>query len=204
MSVTKEIAAATAKAEARIKDIAAKQRIEEENYEETLRIQREEGQYAQHKQTQTANIGVFQVKKQAEVGIVGAEALGQMGANGTGNVNLGGGGDGFNMAAMMASMAVGHNIAGLMNNMMNGINQPAMGSVTPSPVPTVTYNVAVNGQATGPFDINILKQMAIAGQFKPNSLVWELGMKTWLRADAVDDLNALFNNVMPPIPTTEE
>lgn len=78
MSVTKEIAAATAKAEARIKDIAAKQRIEEENYEETLRIQREEGQYAQHKQTQTANIGVFQVKKQAEVGIVGAEALGQM------------------------------------------------------------------------------------------------------------------------------
>ena len=74
MSVTKEIAAATAKAEAeaRIKDIAAKQRIEEENYEETLRIQREEGQYAQHKQTQTANIGAFQVEKQAEVGIAGA------------------------------------------------------------------------------------------------------------------------------------
>ena len=44
MSVTKELAGATAKAEAeaRIKDIAAKQRIEAENYEETLRIQREE------------------------------------------------------------------------------------------------------------------------------------------------------------------
>jgi len=210
MSVTKEIAAATAKAEAeaRIKDIAAKQRIEEENYEETLRIQREEGQYAQHKQTQTANIGAFQVEKQAEVGIAGAEALGQMGANGAGNVNLGGGGDGFNMAAMMASMAVGgavgQNIAGSMNNMMQGINQPTMGNVTPPPVPTVTYNVAVNGQATGPFDINILKQMAIAGQFKPNSLVWKPGMETWLRADAVDDLKGLFSSVMPPIPTTEE
>lgn len=46
MSVTKDIAGATARAEAeaRIKDIADKQRIEMENYEESLRIQREEGQ----------------------------------------------------------------------------------------------------------------------------------------------------------------
>ena len=67
------------------------------------------------------------MEKQAEVGVAGANALGQMGANGAGNVNLGGGGDGgdgFNMAAMMASMAVGgavsQNIAGAMNNMMGG------------------------------------------------------------------------------------
>ncbi len=130
MGVTRDIAAATtqAEAEARIKDIAAKQRIEAENYEETLRIQREEGQYAQHKQTQSSNIGAFQVEKQAEVGIAGAESLGQMGSNGAGDVNLGGGGDGFNMAAMMASMAVGgavgQNIAGSMNNIMQGVNQP--------------------------------------------------------------------------------
>ena len=67
MSVTRELAGAIAKAEteAKIKDITVKQRIEAENYEETLRIQREEGQYAQHKQTQTANIGAFQVEKQA-------------------------------------------------------------------------------------------------------------------------------------------
>ena len=119
-----------AEAEAKIKDIYAKQRIEAENYEEMLRIQREESQYAQHKATQSANIGAFQVEKQAEVGVAGANALGQMGANGTGDINLGGngGGDGFNMAAMMASMAVGgavgQNIAGSMNNMMSGINQP--------------------------------------------------------------------------------
>lgn len=89
MSVTKDLAGATAKAEAeaKIKDIADKQRIEAENYEEVLRIQREEAQYAQHKQTQTANFGAFQVEKQAEVGVAGAEALGQMGANGAGNVN---------------------------------------------------------------------------------------------------------------------
>ena len=211
MSVTKDIAGATAKAEAeaKIKDIADKQRIEMENYEETLRIQREEGQYAQHKATQTANIGAFQVEKQAEVGVAGAEALGQMGANGAGDINLGGGGDGsgFNMAAMMASMAVGgavgQNIAGSMNNMMSGINQPIQPGTTPPPIPTIAYNVAVNGQATGPFDLNVLKQMVTTGQFTVDSLVWKQGMAQWQKAGTIDELKEVFANAMPPIPPTE-
>lgn len=208
MSVTQELARATAKAEAeaKIRDIHAKQRIEAEHYEGTLRIQREEGQYAQHKQTQTANLGAFQVEKQAEVGVAGAQALGQMGANGAGDVTIGGSGDGtgFNMAAIMASMAVGgavgQNIAGAMNNMMGGINQQATpGAVTP-PIPTVAYHVAVNGQATGPFDISVLAQMATAGQFTADSLVWKNGMAQWAKAGTVDELKNLFANAMPLIP----
>ena len=208
MSVTKDLAGATAKAEAqaKIKDIADKQRIEAENYEETLRIQREEGQYAQHMHTRTANFGAYQVEKQAEVGVAGAQALGQMGANGAGDVNIGGGGDGtgFNMAAMMASMAVGgavgQNIAGAMNNMMGGINQQTTPGAVPPPIPTVAYHVAVNGQATGPFDISVLAQMATAGQLTADSLVWKNGMVQWAKAGAVDELKNLFANVMPPIP----
>lgn len=211
MSVTKDLAGATAKAEAeaKIKDIADKQRIEAENYEEVLRIQREEAQYAQHKQTQTANFGAFQVEKQAEVGVAGAEALGQMGANGAGNVNLGGNGgaDGFNIAAMMASMAVGgavgQNIAGAMNNMMGGINQQTTPGTVPPPILSVAYHVAVNGQATGPFDLSVLAQMATAGQFTADSLVWKKGMEQWAKAGTVDELKNLFANVMPPIPPQE-
>ena len=125
MQVTKNITSQTIQAEneAKLKNIADKQRIEIENYEENLRINREEGQYAVHKQTQTENMAAFQVEKQAEVGIAGAEALGHMGENGAGNVNLGGSSNGFNPAAMMASMAVGNvvgqNIAGSMNGIMN-------------------------------------------------------------------------------------
>ena len=125
MQVTKNITSQTiqAETEAKLKNIADKQRIEIENYEENLRINREEGQYAVHKQTQTENMAAFQVEKQAEVGIAGAEALGHMGENGAGNVNLGGSSSGFNPAAMMASMAVGNvvgqNIAGSMNGIMN-------------------------------------------------------------------------------------
>lgn len=188
------------------KDMATiKTQAEMEDYVEKLRIQREEGQYAQHKATQTVNIGAFQVEKQAEVGIAGAEALGQMGANGAGNINLGGSGsgDGFNMAAMLASMtvggAVGQNIAGSMNNMMSGINQPTQNGMAPPPVPNVMYHVAANGQATGPFDLNTLKQMSAAGKFTAESLVWKAGMAEWEKAGTIDELKSMFV-VVPPIP----
>lgn len=118
MSVTQDVTSATIKAEtaAKVKDIADRQRIEVEHYGESLRIQREEAQYAQHKQTQTSNMGAFQVEKQAEVGIAGAEALGKMGTNGAGNIKFSGEGEGVNMAAMMASMAVGELPCGLIDS----------------------------------------------------------------------------------------
>lgn len=185
------------------KDItAAKTQAETADYIERLRIQREEGQYALHKQTQSANFAAFQTEKQAEVGIAGANALGQMGANGAGNVNLGeGGGAGFNPAAMMAGMAVGgavgQNMAGMMSCMMSGMNQqPAPGAVPP-PIPSITYHVVVNGQATGPYDLAALKQMVDAGQLTSDSLVWQAGMVTWEKAGAIDSLKELFNITLP-------
>ena len=208
MVVTKDIATATAKAEAdaKIKDIAAKQRIEEKHLEESLRIQREESQYAQHKQTQTANLGAYQVEKQAEVGVAGANALGQMGANGASDVNLGGG-TGLNIAGMAASMAiggvVGQNIAGAMNGMMNGSNnQQSTSGAMPPPIPQLAYHVAVNGQPTGPYDISVLAQMAVSGQLTANSLVWKQGMAQWANAGTVDELKHLFE--IPPIPPENE
>lgn len=193
MAVTKDIAATRVEAET-------------QDYVERLRIQREEGQYAMHKQTQTANIGAFQVEKQAEIGVAGAQALGQMGANGAGDINLGGGGDGtgFNMAAMMTSMAVGgavgQNIAGTMNNMMGSMGQTVQPGMMPPPIPTVTYHVAINGQATGPYDLSMLRQMISVGTLTKESLVWKQGMENWAQAGTVVDLQPLFNASVPPIP----
>ena len=185
ISVTKDVT--TAKIEAETTD-----------YVERIRIQREEGQYAQHKQTQSSNLGAFQIEKQTEVGIAGAEALGQMGSAGSGTVSLGGDA-GFNPSAMMAGMAVGgavgQNIAGTMNNMMAN-SQPQMG-MTPPPLPTTAYHIAVNGKTSGPFDRNTLTQMALSGQLLSSSLVWKPGMTEWTKADSVDELKDLF---MPPVP----
>ena len=87
-----------------------------------------------------------------------------------------------------------------MNNMMGGIGQPAK---TPPPVPAVAYHVAVNGQATGPFDISVLTQMVAVGQLTADSLVWKSGMEQWTKAGKVDELNGLFPTV-PPISPTEK
>ncbi len=189
MSVTKDIA-------------ATKVQAETADYVERLRIQREEGQYAMHKQTQSANIGAFQVEKQAEVGIAGAEALGHMGENGAGGVDLGNGSAGFNPAAMMAGMAVGgavgQNMAGIMNNAMNP-SSVSQNNATPPPIPTAAYHIAVDGQATGPYDLRVLQQMAATGQLKTDSLVWKTGMAAWTKAGETDELKRLFAPPVPPV-----
>lgn len=182
------------------RDIAARKiEAETQDYVDRLRIQREENQYAMHKQTQTANIGAFRVEKQAEVGVAGARALGQMGTDG---MNSDSSGDSFSMAAMMASMAiggaVGQNIAGTINNTINDVNQQTIPGTVPPPIPAVAYHVAANGQATGPFDLSALSQMAINGQLTENSLVWKAGMTQWEKAGTIDELKDLFATV-PPI-----
>jgi hypothetical protein len=156
--------------------------------------------------TRTANIGAYQVEKQVEVGVAGAEALGQMGVNGAGTIDMGGeGGNGmvFNPAAMMASMAVGgvvgQNIAGVMGNAMSGMNQAGHSGMTPPPIPVVAYHVAVSGQATGPYNLQALQQMVAGGQLTSDSLVWKNGMAEWAKAGTVDELKGLFA-VMSPVP----
>ena len=185
---------------------AARTQADTQDYTERLRMQREESQYAIHKQTQSAHLGAFQVEKQAEVGVAGAQALGQMGNSGAGGVM----GDGLHTASMMAGMAiggaVGQNIAGAMNSFMQGtppVSQAQPLSTTPPPIPSVVFHVAVNGQATGPYDLPSLAKMAAAGQLNADSLVWKAGMKQWEKAGVVNDLKDLFIDKIPPIPSQE-
>ena len=207
MSVTKDVTQETIQAQkqANIKNIYDKQRIEAHDYEETLRVRREEGQYAAHKQTQSANMGAFQVEKQAEVGVAGAEALGHMGEHGAGSVNMGSGSDGtgFNPAAMMASMAmggvVGQKMAETMSSAMSGMDTNTQQGTVPPPIPTIAYYVAINGQAKGAYSLDILQQMKQNGQLSKDTLVWKQGMESWDKAGNIEDLQSLFVDI-PPIP----
>lgn len=69
--------------------------------------------------------------------------------------------------------------------------------MTPPPVPSVSYYVAVDGQATGPYDLNTLRQMMIVGQFTSDSLVWKTGMPEWAKASSVDEMKQLFPDISP-------
>jgi hypothetical protein len=164
---------------------------------EKMRIAREEGQYSQRMRTQTENIGVYGLEKQAEVGIKGADALGKMGENGAGNVNLGNNA-GFNPMAMMTGIAlgsvVGNNIAGTVNNALNGSANQGM---SPPSIPTVKYFVAEEQKPIGPFEKRELIQMAINGKLTKDTLVWTQGMEKWIKVEDVAELKDACN-FMPP------
>lgn len=210
MAVTRDVTEATVRAqtEANIKNIHDMQRVQMENLQERLRIEREEGQYRVHKQTQTANFPAYQVEAQTTVGVAGAEALGHMGENGAAGINLGGAGNGgMDMAGIAAGMAIGgsagRNIAGAMDSMMGNTPAGISGSPVPPPIPQqVRFHVAINGAATGPFDLITLNSMVASKSLTPESLVWQEGMANWMSAKTVPAIAALFNNgpTPPPIP----
>ncbi len=176
------------------KDITAN-KVETEllHYQEELRIKREEGQYAQRMSTRQTNIGAYQTEVSGEVGVAGADALGKMGEQGAGNIDLGGQGAGFNPVTMMAGMAVGSavgkNIAGTLDK---SINQYETGQGVPPAVPVTKYFVAQSGNPTGPFDVATLKTMINSGNFNSDSLVWKEGMPEWQKACTQSELTGMF------------
>ena len=129
-----------------------------------------------------------------KLGIASAEAFGKMSQNGAGNVD--GGNGGFNPVNIMAGMAIGgalgKNIAGTMDKALNQNY-----GVTPPPIPRVKFSVAKDGNPTGPFEMETLKEMAISGDLKPETLVWKHGMTEWQRADSVLELKDIFPPVVP-------
>lgn len=182
-----------AQTDVNIKNLNDMQNINAVNMEETLRIQREEAQRAQKLQTETNFIGAHGLNQQTDVLKTAAANLGKMGA-------IGGGG-GMNPAGVMTGMmmggAMGTQMAGMMNNMGQQIqNQQNV----PPPPPQIQYNVAVNGQTMGPFNMQQLQQMVQSGQLTTTTHVWKQGMAGWEAAGSVNELSSLFGSMPPPPP----
>ena len=174
-----------------------KTEIDLKNYEESPRIQREEGQYAQDMATKQTNLGAYQTEVSGNVGIAGAEALGKMGENGVGNINMGEGSSGFNPMTMMAGISLGNAVGQKMVGTLKTALSPETHGVVPPPVPNIKYYVAKDGKAVGPFDIETLKNMIPTGEFNPDTLIWKEGMPEWKKANTETDLAKLFPPVIP-------
>ncbi|MFM7566428.1 MAG: SPFH domain-containing protein [Flavobacteriales bacterium] len=169
------------------------QQINAMNMEETLRIQREEAQRAQKLQTETNFMGTHQLNQQTEVLKSAANSLGDMGAEG--------GNGGLNPAGMMTGMMMGGAMGGQMANMMNQMgNQVQNAQNMPPPPPQIAYNISINGQNSGPFNLGQLQQMVQSGQINQNTYVWKQGMAGWELAGNVTELSILFAPTPPPPP----
>jgi membrane protease subunit (stomatin/prohibitin family) len=202
-----EIDTIQAQADVNIKNLHDTQRVNLDNMEEQLRIQREELQRAQKLQTEsnffeTHKLNI-QTDAQKEILTSAANNLGEMGT-----VNLGGGGNTMNPAGMMTGMmmggAMGNQMANMMNQMGNSMNpqnsQIPGNNQMPPPPPVIQYFVAVNGQQTGPFNMQQLQQLVMNGQLLRNTFVWKQGMQNWEEAAKLLELQSLFGAMPPPPP----
>lgn len=182
-----------AQADLNIKNMQDMQSINTENMSETMRIQREEAQRAQRLQTESNFMGAHALDQQTNVLKTAASNLGQMG-------NMGGNGGGsMNPAGMMTGMMMGGAMGGQMAGMMNNMGQQMQNAMnTPPPMPSVQYMVAVNGQQTGPFNMQQLQQMVQTGQLTAQTYVWKQGMAQWELAGNVQELASLFAAPAPP------
>jgi len=131
---------------------------------------------------------VHQINKSADVLKTAAENLGEMG-----NTNMGDGG-GLNPAGLMMGLGIGGAMGNQIGGMMGNLNQP-----TPPP-PSVSYFIALNGQQSGPFSLDQLKQFAQNGQFSKQHHVWRQGMADWELAENFLEIAAVFSTVPPPPP----
>lgn len=73
---------------------------------------------------------------------------------------------------------------------------PQAPAVAP-PAPSKTYQVSINGQNYGPFNLQQLQQYTQAGQITAQSMVWTQGMPSWLPAGSIPELASLFAPQMP-------
>jgi membrane protease subunit (stomatin/prohibitin family) len=182
-----------------LKNLLEMQEINAKNMEESLLIQREEAQRAQKLQSETNFIGAHALNQQTVVLKAGAESLGNMG-----NMNMGTGEEGsggMNPAGMMTGMMMGGAMGGQMANMMNQVGQNMnQQQNTPPPPPQIQYNISINGQTSGPFNWQQLQQMVQSGQLLTNTYVWKQGMVGWELAANVQELISLFVSVPPPPP----
>ena len=135
--------------------------------------------------------------KRTSMGIVGdlnnytrfqtAEALQTAAANPSGVASAG------------IGMGMGMNMA---NEMARAQTQASTSQVTPPPLPQQTlYFVAVNGEKTGPFELDSIKQKITSGEIKPDSLVWHQPLAEWVAAQTVADIAPFFAMMPPPLPS---
>ncbi len=198
-----------AQTEINIKQLKDAQEIQAKNFEENLRIQREEGQRIQKLKTETEFVNTHSLNQQTEILKAGAESLG---SNGSGSL---GGGDGLNPAGLVTSMmlggAIGNQMSGMMNqfNQQNQLNQHTQTSQSnnqqtppPPPISTIVFHAIIEGASTGPISFEQINDLIKQNIINQKTLIWKAGLTDWTEAVKINELQNVFINTPPPPPIT--
>jgi len=104
-----------------------------------------------------------------------------------------------------ASDGIGMGVGLAMANRMS--DSVGRGDSAPPPLPSaaVTFHIAVNGEAKGPFSVEALRAQVSSGALTSDTLVWSADMSNWTPANDVDALRAVLSSsskAPPPIPAS--
>ncbi len=91
----------------------------------------------------------------------------------------------------------------MLSNVIGNAFAGKKAKVTPPPLPTTGFYVAINGKQKGPYDAAKISKMISEGTVVRDSLVWKDGMENWIKASDVEELSSLFTSV-PPIPNADK
>ena len=92
-------------------------------------------------------------------------------------------------------LGAGQQMGQMMGQMMTGA--PV---APPPPPPSASFYVAKNGQTTGPFSLDIIRNMALGGEITCNTLVYRMGGSAWVAADREPEIAQILSSLTPPPP----
>ncbi len=119
--------------------------------------------------------------------------------------NPGGGGVAGDMMGMgmgfgMANSFVNQNQNQNQNQQQNQAPQNTQSAPPPLPQTMKKYHVVLEGNQRGPLSTDEIKGLIQAGNFTQTTMVWKEGLPQWQTANTIDEVNALFGSIPPPLP----
>ena len=181
-----------AQSDVNIQNLKDTLRINSSHTEEMLRIQREEAQRAQKLQTETQFIDTHKTNLEHNFPKIDDK-------NSTINSNhINSAQENNNNSDLIENYNSRNLMDGNFNNNIPGYNQSSPPQPPPLPIPI--YFIAVNGQQSGPFNMDELHKLALNGQFLQNTMVWKQGMQNWEEAFRLPDFSNIFGLMQQPPP----
>lgn len=105
-----------------------------------------------------------------------------------------------NFMGVGMGMGIGQQMGQMISGAMQQSGIAGQGAPVPPPPSSASFYVAVNGQTTGPFPIDRIRQMIINGEIVASTYVYRLGGTAWAAAQSEPEIARIFTELLPPPP----
>lgn len=105
-----------------------------------------------------------------------------------------------NFMGVGMGMGIGQQMGQMVSDAMLQSGIAGQSAPVPPPPSTASFYVAVNGQTTGPFSIDHIRQMIINGEIVLSTYVYRMGGSAWKTAQTEPEIYQIFNELLPPPP----